>query len=118
MRSRAVVASWILVATTTLMPSLALATETPGTIGIVKVYGNVIYFSLTSGAPLCGTAPTGSSAWGNITLNSQGITPEAFRNLLSTIMAAKLAGKSVTIGAATDSSGSGWGCWVQFVQLN
>ncbi|MDP1822487.1 MAG: hypothetical protein Q8L48_04575 [Archangium sp.] len=95
-------------------------------VGQIQQNGNGPFrFQLDGGVALCGTGVSGNT-WGEIAVNlnpSSGIpvTAEAMKAMISTLTAAKLAGRRVWIATTNNSSaaglGVGYGCRVEVVTM-
>ena len=89
----------------------------PGTIQ-VGTYASRHYarFTLSGGATMCTSVGWGDNTWGDIQVGEGGVTAEDMRAMLSTLTAAKLAGRRVKIYAENGGSNQ-YGCLVTIVEL-
>lgn len=102
------------------MVAAALTASSYAVPGAIQVgtYANRHYvrFTLSGGATMCASVAGGANTWGDIQAGEGGVTPEDMRAMLSTLTAAKLAGRRVKIYAENGGTNQ-YGCLVSIVEL-
>lgn len=117
MRPRRSPAAAVIFALATILPATAAADYDGQASGVVYSVrpskdGRSVQFSLVGYRSLCGSS---SSAYGWLEVDRNGVTREGIKDVLATLMAAKLSGANVTVWSY--NSPTGFGCMVDVVEL-
>jgi len=108
----------VLAAVIVAMPSNALA-DGIGTVGDLSALGGgtTMSVSLVGNPALCSSVSGGQVWFADLRVGNGGVTADGLKTIYSTLLAAKLAGKTITLYAINGTSSS-FGCIVTGVYIH